>query len=80
MSSLLEGIVVPMPSNAVKAERVIERMPFGTWFGVRAISKDAQLSTCIMSKFLMQARRKGIVERKTVSNGASRFHLWRRIG
>ena len=27
MSSCMEGIVVPMPSNAFKVERVIEEMP-----------------------------------------------------
>jgi hypothetical protein len=70
---------VPMPSNVTKAERVIEKMPFGSWVDVRAISKDAQLSTCIMAKFLMQARRRGIVERRILPNGACRFHLWRRI-
>lgn len=79
MGSCMKGIVVPTPSNATKAERVIERMPFGSWVDMRAISKDAQLGICTMSKFLMEARRKRIVEKKVVSNGAGRFHLWRRI-
>jgi hypothetical protein len=67
-----------MPSNAIKAEKMIEKMPFGSWVDVRAVFKEAQLSACTMSKFLMQARKKGIVEKKVVSNGAVRFHLWRR--
>jgi hypothetical protein len=49
------------------------------WMDVRAISKDAQLSTSAMAKFFLRARRKGIVERKIVVNGFSKLQLWRRI-
>lgn len=75
----MEGLVVTMPRNSIKADKAIGKMPFSSWVELRAFSKDAQLSPCIMSKFLMQARKKGIVEKKVVSNGAVRFHLWRRI-
>jgi len=70
---------VTMPSNSLKAEREIARMPIGAWMDVRAISKGAQLSTSAMAKFLLRARGKGIVERKIIVHGFSKLRLWRRI-
>ena len=79
----MDGIVVTMPSNAIKAEKVIEIMPLGSWVDVRAVSKNAHLSACIMSKSLCRLERKASWRKKsfqTVLSGsifgdASRDHL-----
>ena len=68
-----------MPSNAIKAERAILRMPLGSWIDVKAIGKDAQLGTSAMAKFLLRASRNCVVERKIVVKGSAKLHLWRRI-
>jgi hypothetical protein len=68
-----------MLSNAIRAEKAIAEMPFGSWIDIRNLSKEAQLSIYILSRYLTQERRKGLVERKLLPNGYGKMHLWRRI-
>ena len=68
-----------MPSNISRAEKAIMKMPYGFWIGVRHIAKSARLSIQTMSKYLVQARKRGLVENKRVVVISGRIHLWRRI-
>lgn len=54
-------------------------MPLGSWVDARSLAKNSEMSVHILVKFLTQARKKGIVERKMLPNGYNRIHLWRRI-
>jgi DNA-binding transcriptional regulator LsrR (DeoR family) len=67
------------PKNTSKAKRAITRMPLGSWVDVRAIARDARLSTYVITNFLVKARREGIVDKKIISHGTGKLHLWRRI-
>jgi hypothetical protein len=68
-----------MPTNIGKAKKAIAKMPCFMWIDVRNIAKNAGLSVQAMSRFLVQAKRKGLVENKHVSVSCGRLHLWRRV-
>ena len=68
-----------MPSNAGRAEKTIDEMPVGSWIAVRTLAKNAQLGVQTMSRYLVQARKRGMVENKHVLVSNGRLHLWRRI-
>jgi hypothetical protein len=61
-----------------RAEKAINEMPRGFWINSRNLAKNACLGVQTMSRYLVQARKRGLVENKRVTISSSRFHLWRR--
>jgi hypothetical protein len=53
-------------------------MPWGFWINARDLAKNARLGVGTMPKYLVQARKRGLVENKQVAISSSRLHLWRR--
>jgi hypothetical protein len=70
---------VVMPKSGSKAEKVISEMQFGVWFGIRGLAKSAGLSVQEMSRFLVRARRLGLVENTRINIHAGRVSLWKRL-
>ena len=61
-----------------RAEKAINEMPRGFWINSRDLAKNACLGVGTMSKYLVQARKRGVVENKNVAISSARLHLWRR--
>ena len=61
-----------------RAEKAIDEMPLGFWINSRNLAKNACLGVGTMSKYLVQARKRGLVENKQLAISSSRLHLWRR--
>jgi hypothetical protein len=61
-----------------RAEKAIDEMPRGFWINSRNLAKNACLSAGTMSKYLVRARKRGLVENKKVAISSGRIHLWRR--
>jgi hypothetical protein len=62
-----------------RAEKAISEMPHGFWINSRNLAKNACLGVQTMSRYLVQARKRGLVENKrVVISSSSRFYLWRR--
>ena len=61
-----------------RAEKAITEMPRGFWIKARDLAKNARLGVGTMTKYLMQARKRGLVENKQVAISSSRLYLWRR--
>jgi hypothetical protein len=55
-----------MPTRVDKAERAINEMPFGVWISVGALAKSARLSVQTMTRFLIRAKKAGLVDNKKV--------------
>lgn len=68
-----------MPKNINRAEKAIAEMPYGLWVDIRSIARNAGLGVQTMSKYLVQARRRGTVQNKRVPVPWGRLHVWRRI-
>jgi hypothetical protein len=61
-----------------RAEKTINEMPRGFWINSRNLAKNACLGIGTMTMYLVQARKRGLVENKNVAISSSRLHLWRR--
>jgi len=61
-----------------RAEKAINEMPRGFWINSRNLAKNACLGVGTMSKYLVQARKRGLVENKHLAIRSSRLYLWRR--
>jgi hypothetical protein len=68
-----------MLRSTSKAERAISEMPFGIWINVKSIAKRAGLGVQTMSRFLIRAKKAGIVDNKRVVVHSFKMSLWRRI-
>ena len=72
------GGVLANITKVSRAEKTIDEMPRGLWINSRNLAKNACLGVGTMSKFLVQARKRGVVENKHLAIRSSRLHLWRR--
>jgi hypothetical protein len=61
-----------------KAEKAIVEMPRRFWLNARDLAKNACLGVATMTKYLVQARKRELVENKQVVISSSQVHLWRR--
>jgi hypothetical protein len=61
-----------------KAEKAIVEMPRRFWMNARDLAKNAYLGVATMTKYLVQARKRELVENKQLAISSSRLHLWRR--
>jgi hypothetical protein len=61
-----------------RAEKAIDEMPRGFWINSRNLAKNACLGIGTMTMYLVQARKRGLVENKNIAISSSRLHLWRR--
>jgi hypothetical protein len=68
-----------MPTNVDKAAEAIAKMPWGFWIDVRTLSKGAGLSVRTMSRYLSQAKKRGLVDNKRIALAFGRMHLCRRV-
>ena len=65
-------------TKMTKAEKAIVEMPVRFWMNARDLAKNACLGVATMTKYLVQARKRGLAENKQVAFSSSRLHLWRR--
>jgi hypothetical protein len=65
-------------TKMTRAQKAINEMPRGLWINSRNLAKNACLGVGTMSKFLVRARKRGLVENKHVAISSSRLYLWRR--
>jgi hypothetical protein len=68
-----------MPTKIGRAREAIAKMPCGFWIDIRSLARGAGLSVQTMSRFLWQAKKRGLVENKSVALSFGRMHLWRRL-
>jgi hypothetical protein len=61
-----------------RAEKAINEMPRGFWINSRNLAKNACLGVGTMTKYIVQARKRGLLENKHVAISSGRLHLWRR--
>jgi hypothetical protein len=61
-----------------KAEKAIVEMQRRFWMYARELARDACLGVVTMTKYLVQARKRELVENKQMVISSSRLHLWRR--
>jgi hypothetical protein len=72
-------MVMRRQTSTNKAERVINEMPFEYWIDVKALAKMARLGVRTMSRFLIRAKKVGLVVHKQVVVHSFRISLWKRI-
>jgi hypothetical protein len=68
-----------MLRSTSKAERAISEMPLGIWINVKGIAKRAGLGVQTMSRFLIRAKKAGIVDNKRVVVHSFKMSLWKRM-
>ena len=68
-----------MLTNVGRAREAIAEMPWGFWIDVRTLAKGAGLSVRTMSRYLSQAKKRGLVDNKRVPLAFGRNYLWRRV-
>ena len=67
------------PTSISKAERAINEMPSGIWINVRPLAKRAGLTVQTMSRFLVRAKKVGLVDHRRIAVHSFKISLWKRM-